>query len=79
MLGKELKRLELLKAKYQVRLDNLHDADADPNVKAIYQSDMQYEIIKLDAAILHEKYMLPFKYLLVVFVVAIIGLIIYTI
>ena len=48
-------------------------------LKAIYQSDMQYEIVKLEAAILHEKYMLPFKYLLVVFVVAVLGLIIYSI
>jgi hypothetical protein len=79
MLGKEIKRLEKLQAQYQARLDSIHDADADPNVKAIYQSDMQYEIIKLDAAILHEKYMLPFRYLLVVFVVAVIGLLIYLI
>lgn len=79
MLGKEIKRLEKLQAQYQARLESVHDADADPNVKAIYQSDMEYEIIKLDAAILHEKYMLPFRYLLVVFVVAVLGLIIYSI
>lgn len=79
MLGKEIKRLEKLKGQYEERLYNLYDADADPNVKAVYQSDMQYEIVKIEAAIQHEKYMLPFRYLLVVFVVAVLGLIIYSI
>ena len=79
MLGKEIKRLEKLKGQYEARLDSAHYADADPNVKAIYQSDMQYEIVKIEAAIQHEKYMLPFRYLLVVFMVAVLGLIIYSI
>jgi hypothetical protein len=77
MLRKEIKRLEKLRDQYQARLDSIHEADADPSVKAIYQSDMQYEIVKIESAIEHEKYMLPFKYTLVGFVVAVIGLIIY--
>ena len=77
MLRKEIKRLEELKAQYQSRLDSIHDADADPSVKAIYQSDMQYEIVKIESAIEHEKYMMPLKYMLLGFIVAIIGLIIY--
>lgn len=79
MLGKKIRELEELKAQYQARLDNIHDADADPSVKAVYQSDLQYHIVNIEALIQHEKYMMPFKYLLVVFIVAVIGLIIYTI
>lgn len=77
MFRKQIKELEIIKAQYQSRLDNIHDADADPNIKAVYQSDLQYHIVKIEAAIQHEKYMLPFKYTLVGFVVAVLGLIIY--
>jgi hypothetical protein len=79
MLGKQIRELEELKAQYQARLDNIHEADADPSVKAVYQSDLQYHIVKIEALIQHEKYMLPFKYTLLGFVVVIIGLIIYSI
>lgn len=79
MLGKQIRELEELKAQYQARLDSIHDADADPSIKAMYQSDMQYEMLKIEAAIQHEKYMMPFRYLLVVFIIAVIGLIIYSI
>lgn len=79
MLGKQIRELEELKAQYQARLDSIHEADADPNVKAVYQSDLQYHIVKIEAAIEHEKYMLPFKLTLVGFVIAVIGLIIYSI
>lgn len=79
MLGKEIKRLEKLQAHYQERLDSVHDYTVDPNVKTIFQSDMQYEILKIEEAIQHEKYMMPFRYLFIVFTVAVIGLIIYTI
>jgi len=77
MLRKEIKRLEKLRDQYQSRLDSIHDANADPSVKAVYQSDLQYHIVKIEAEIQHEKYMLPFKYTLVGFVVAVLGLIIY--
>lgn len=79
MLGKEIKRLERLKAQYQERLDSIHDADADANIKAVHQSDIMYQIANIESAIRHERDMLPFKYLLVVFVVAVLGLIIYSI
>jgi hypothetical protein len=79
MLGRQIRELEELRAQYQARLDSIHDADADPNVKAVYQSDLQYHIVKIDALIQHEKYMLPFKYTLVGFIVAVLGLIIYSI
>ena len=79
MLGKEIKRLERLRAQYQERLDTVYDFPVDPNVMANFQSDMQYEILKIEEAILHERYMMPFRYLLAVFVVAVLGLIIYSI
>jgi hypothetical protein len=79
MLGKKIRELEKTKAQYQARLDSIHEADADPNVKAIYQSDLQYAIVCLDGQIEHEKAMLPLQYALVVFIVAVIGLIIYSI
>ena len=77
MLGKEIRRLEKLRDQYQARLDSIHDADADPSVKAVYQSDLQYHIVKIEALIQHEKDMMPLKYMLLGFIVAVIGLIIY--
>lgn len=79
MLGKQIRELEELKAQYQARLDSIHDADADPSVKAVYQSDLQYHIVKIEALIQHEKDMLPFKLTLIGFIVVTIGLIIYSI
>lgn len=79
MLGKQIRELEELKAQYQARLDSIHEADADPSVKAVYQSDLQYHIVKIEALIQHEKYMLPFKLTLAGFIVVSIGLIIYSI
>ncbi len=77
MLGKHLRELKKLKSLYQERLDSIYDTDADPDMQAMYQSNIQYEIVKIEAEIQHEKDMLPFKYLLAVFVVAVLGLIIY--
>jgi hypothetical protein len=77
MLRKKIRELEELKAQYQARLDSIHDADADPSVKAVYQSDLQYHIVKIEALIQHEKDMMPLKYMLLGFIVAVIGLIIY--
>ena len=79
MLGKQIRDLERLKAQYQARLESVHDADADPNIKAVYQSDIMYQIMNIESAIKHEKNMLPFKYLLIIFVGAVLGLIIYSI
>lgn len=79
MLGKKIRELEELKAQYQARLDSIHEADADPSVKAVYQSDLQYHIVKIEVLIQHEKYMLPFKLTLAGFIVVTIGLIIYSI
>ena len=77
MLRKKIRELKELKAQYQARLDSIHEADADPNVKAVYQSDLQYHIVKIEALIQHEKDMMPLKYMLLGFIVAVIGLIIY--
>ena len=77
MLGKQIRDLERLKAQYQARLDSIHDADADPNIKAVHQSDIMYQIANIESAIRHEKDMLPFKLTLCGFVVAVLGLIIY--
>jgi hypothetical protein len=77
MLGKHIRELEKLKSLYQERLDSIHDTDADPDMKAMCQSNIQYEIVKIEAEIQHEKNMLPFKLTLVGFMVAELGLIIY--
>jgi hypothetical protein len=79
MLGRHLRELEKLKSLYEERLDSIHDTDADPDIKAMCQSNVQYEIVKLEEEIQDEKNMLPFKYLLGVFMVAVLGLIIYSI
>ena len=79
MLGKHLRELEKLKSLYQERLDSIHDTDADPDMKAMCQSNIQFEIVKIEAEIQHEKDMLPFTYTLYAFVVAVLGLIIYSI
>ena len=77
MLKKRIKELEATKADVLQRLDSIHEADADPNVKAIYQSDLQYKLVCIEDAIHFEKMMMPFKYTLVAFVVAVIAMFIY--
>lgn len=77
MLGREIKRLKKLKDQYQERLDSVYDFPIDPVVMANYQSDMEYEILKVEEAIQHERYMMPFRYLFIVFTVAVLGLLIY--
>jgi hypothetical protein len=77
MLGKHIRELEKLKSLYCERLDNLHDSNADPHMKAMCQSNIEYEILKIEKEIKHEKDMLPFKYLFAVFMVAELSLIIY--
>lgn len=77
MFQRKIKELEAIKADVQQRLDNIHDADADPSVKAVYQSDLQYKLMCIDDAIDFERMMLPFKYTLIAFVVAVLALIMY--
>jgi len=77
MLNKKTKRLLKLRAEVQERLDSIHDTDADPNVKAIYQSDLQFKIVQIEDEINFEKTMWPFKATLVGFVIAVVAIALY--
>jgi hypothetical protein len=79
MLRAKITRLEETKLDILNRLDSIHDVDADPNVKAVYQSDLQYKLWCIEEAIDFEKSMLPFKYTLVGFVIAVVCMLIYVI
>lgn len=79
MLKTNIKNLQEQKLDILNRLDSIHDVDADPNVKAVYQSDLQFKLLVIEDAIDFEKRMLPFKYTLVGFVIAIVCMIIYVI
>jgi hypothetical protein len=54
------------------RLNSVHDADYDPNIKAVYQSDLQYELMKVENEIDFEMSMRPFRWMLATFVVVVI-------
>jgi hypothetical protein len=64
-----VKKLEQLKKAYEDRLAMAHEADADPNVIAIYISDLQYAIACLEDQIDFEKRIRIFRYTLYAFVV----------
>jgi len=77
MLRRKIRKLQETQLDLLQRLNSIHDADADPNVKAIYQSDLQYRLVCIEQQIEFELKMLPFAYTLVGFVVAIVCMIIY--
>lgn len=77
MLNKKTKRLLKLRAEVQERLDSIHDTDADPNIKAIYQSDLQFKIVQIEDEINFEKTMMPFTVTLVGFVIAVVAMTLY--
>jgi len=64
-----VKKLEQLKKAYEDRLAMAHEADADPNVIAIYISDLQYAIACLEDQIDFEKRIRIFRYTLYAFAV----------
>jgi hypothetical protein len=75
----QIKDLKKQKEDVLNRIHFLHESGMDPDMRAVYLSDLQYHLVKIEAAIEHEKYMLPFKLTLVGFVIAVLGLIIYSI
>jgi len=77
MLNKKTKRLLKLRAEVQERLDSIHDTDADPNIKAVYQSDLQFKIVSIEDEIDFERRMVPFKATLVGFVIAVVAIALY--
>jgi hypothetical protein len=79
MLKTNIKNLQEQKLDILNRLDSIHDVDADPNVKAVYQSDLQFKLLVIEDAIDFEKRMLPFKYTLVGFAIAVVCMLIYVI
>jgi hypothetical protein len=62
-----VKKLEQIKKGYEDRLALAHEADADPNVIAIYISDLQYAIACLEDQIDFEKRIRIFRYTLYAF------------
>jgi hypothetical protein len=77
MINKTTKKLIQQRNELQNRLDSIHYADADPHMKSIYQSDLQYNIVKIEEEIEFERTMMPFKACLLGFVIGIVGIITY--
>lgn len=77
MLHRRINKLEAEKADILERLDNIHDTDADPNYKAIYQCDLQYRLVCVEDEIDSERTLMPFKYMLVGFVIAVVSILVY--
>ena len=69
-----VKKLEQIKKGYEDRLALAHEADADPNIIAVYISDLQYAIVCLEDQIEFEKRMNIFKYTLYAFIVIVIAM-----
>jgi hypothetical protein len=77
MVNRKIKKLIKLRAEVQARLDSIHDTDADPNIKAVYQSDLQFKIASIEDQIDFEKRMVPFQATLVGFVIAVVAIALY--
>jgi len=74
MYTKKMKKLIQHRNGLVSRLDSIHDAESDPNIKAVYQSDLQYELMKVENEIDFEMSMRPFRWMLATFVVVVITL-----
>ena len=72
MYTKKMKRLIQHRNGLVDRLNSVHDAVSDPNIKAIYQSDLQYELMKVENEIDFEMSMRPLRWMLATFVVVVI-------
>lgn len=71
-----VRKLEKLKKQYEERLARVHEADADPNIIAVYISDLQYAIVCIENEIAFEKSMRIFKYTLYAFVLIVIVMVV---
>ena len=72
-----LKNLKELKKAYEDRLASVYETDADPDIIAVYISDLQYAITCIENEIEFEKMLMPFKYMLAAFIIFSITLILY--
>jgi hypothetical protein len=79
MLGKTIRELEELKVQLEAELLDVHYACTWPHSTEIQKSHIMLRIENVEAEIQHQKDMLPFKLTLCGFVVALLGLIIYSI
>lgn len=83
MLGKQKQRLKQLEEKrnsFRWDIEEIRNSDMDPDRKAIYLNDAQYEyyIIDLEIEFLeHQIAMFPLKLMLGGFVIFVIGMIVY--
>jgi hypothetical protein len=83
MLGKQKQRLEDLKHKrdsFRWDIEEIKHSDMDPDRKAMYLNDVEYNYYMLDLeieSIEHELGMLPLKLMLVGFVIFVIAMFLY--
>jgi hypothetical protein len=83
MLGKQKQRLKELEAKeasFRWDMEEIKHADLDPDRKAIYMNDVQYEHYMIEQeieALEHEIAMFPLRLMLGGFVIFVIGMTIY--
>jgi flagellar biosynthesis chaperone FliJ len=83
MLKKQKQRLKELEEKrnsYRWDIEEIRHSDMDPDRKAIYINDVQYQyyIIDLEVEFLqHQIAMVPFKLMLGGFVIFVLGMIVY--
>ena len=69
MITTKLKKLKREEQMYLGLLEDLHYSDNDPNVIAVYQSDLHFAIACIQEQIEFERKMLPFKYMILGFVI----------
>lgn len=69
MITTKLKKLKREEQMHLGLLEDLHYSDNDPNVIVVYQSDLHFAIVSIQEQIEFERRMLPFKYMILGFII----------
>lgn len=79
MFDKKIKDLQEKRKLRQIELDNVHEITSDPMLSEMYKNDLMVEIMHLDNEVDFEKSMKPFRYAILVFIVASTAMLLYAI
>jgi hypothetical protein len=70
MFNKKIKELEAQKKLREIDLKMVHDVASDPMMSELYKSDLMVDIMHIESKIQFEKAMKPFKYMIILTILA---------
>jgi hypothetical protein len=70
MFNKKIKELEAQKKLREIDLKMVHDTPSDPMISEIHKNDLMIDIMHIESKIQFEKAMKPFKYMIILTILA---------